>query len=267
MKSVIPIPNLPGSYLITDADTTKAYVGSTTDLRRRANRHERELRNNEHCNKDLQELYNKNNGNLEFVALPLQTKTEALDFEQAVIDAFHNTPVLCNISADARNSMVNFELTMGHKTKLIASNIGRPKSEEQKANISKTLTGRKLSPEHAAKMKFNNLGKKFTEEHKRKISEANKGKVLTEETKQKMRESGKTKIFTPEHRAKLSQALTGRPMKEDNKQKLREINQKPVAIDGDKYSSIASAATALNMTSKMITTRLKSAKYPGWHKL
>ena len=65
-------------------------------------------------------------------------------------------------------------------------------SNEHKENLSKLLTGRKLSKKHVEKL----IGRKYTEESKKKMSDAHigrpsnrKGKKATDETKQKSRES------------------------------------------------------------------------------
>ena len=62
------------------------------------------------------------------------------------------------------------------KQRLSDVHTGRKHSDEAKANMSKSMTGKKLSPEHVEKIIAMNTGRKHTDEAKRKISEAGKGR-------------------------------------------------------------------------------------------
>lgn len=268
MKIKDDLKNEPGTYLIIDDNNQKAYVGSTTELRRRALRHQRELNNKEHYNKELQQHYDKHNGDLTFVGLPMTSKKEALDLEQAILDDFHGTEVLCNDAFDARDSMQGFKLSPEHKAKLIAANTGRPKSPEHRAAISKTLTGRKLSPEHAEVFAKSRIGSKNTAEHCARISEAQTGRKHTEESKRKMSAWHTGKIVSEETRRKQSEIRTGKKIhSEETKQKIGEIHTKPIQIGETCYPSIQDATDATGMTYKQIYTRLNSNKYPDFIRL
>lgn len=73
------------------------------------------------------------------------------------------------------------------------SQLGKSRTNEEKAKISKTLTGKKKSKEHA-----------------RHISEGQKGKVLSEELKKKISEKTKLAMSRPEVREKMIKSLRGR---------------------------------------------------------
>ena len=91
-------------------------------------------------------------------------------------------------------------------------------SDEQKAKISKTLTGVKHSPERIEKNRQAQLGLKRppkSEETRRKLSIANKGKKLTEEPRKKRSEIRKGKPVRPKGTFKHS---------EETKQKLKELS-------------------------------------------
>lgn len=256
-----------GAYLIVDPHDEKAYVGSTSTLRTRGLRHERELKAGRHFNQELQEHYNKHNGNLLFVATPLDNRDMAYDFEQSVIDDFHNTPVLCNIAIDARDAGKGFQLSMSHKAKLIESNTGRPKSEAHREAISKKLTGRQVSPEVADMLRTVRLGATNTQEHNEKIREARIGTHHTEETCLKMSDSAKRRGIPPEQQAKMTEARKGLPMSPGTSAALAVANKKPVEINGVCYPSIQDACSDLNMTMKMVGTRLNSDKYPEFKRI
>jgi hypothetical protein len=242
------------------------YIGSTTDLRRRGNRHDRELRNGEHYNKDLQDLYDKNNGNLLYLPVPMGSKEDALNHEQAILNAYSDTGLLCNVAIDARASATGTAMTMAHKAKLIEANTGVPKSEEHRAAISNTLTGRKLSEEHAAKARAARIGSVNSEEHKAKISATLKGVPKTEEAKQKMKDAKLGKSLSEEHRAKLSEVRTGTKRSDECKAKLSAAGKVPVEVEGVRYPGMTEAAIANGMSLKMVITRIKSDKYPQWKK-
>lgn len=265
MKTPYDVPHLPGAYLIVDDNNEKAYVGSTGDLRTRMLRHNRELNNGTHYNAELQEHHEKNE--LNFIALAMEDKEQALNFEQSVLDCFHDTPVLCNKAIDAREAGKNFVPSISHRAKLRQANLGRPKSEDHKKAISQTLTGRKLSPEHAEKVRVATLGKPKSEEHKQKISEANKGRVFSEETRRKMAEAKKDYVFTDEHRQKLSESAKGRPISEKTREIFDESRKQPVIVNSVEYPSITDARLALGLTPKAITYRLNSDKYPEFKRI
>ena len=233
MKTNYDLKNEPGVYLIIDDENKKAYVGSTTELKRRYNRHVRELRNHEHYNPELQKLYDEKKDQLTFVGMAVEDKEHALELEQAVIDELHDTGVLCNKATDARHSTINFVLTEEHKAKLIAGNLGRPKSEEQKQAISRSLTGRTLDPEHAAKARTAALGSKRSEEVRKQMSENFKGVPKSEQ-------------------AKLNMSLS---------------KQNPVEIDNVVYHNASEAARQLNLKWNAVDYRIKSPNFPDWKRL
>lgn len=267
MKIDPDVPSLPGAYLITTPDNSAGYIGSTTDLRRRGNRHDRELRNGEHYNKELQELYDKNNGNLLYIVTPLDSKEDALNHEQAILNAYVDTNLLCNVAIDARASATGTPMTMAHKAKLIEANTGVPKSEEHRAAISNTLTGRKLSEEHAAKVKVARVGAVNSEEHNSKIAASLTGVTKSEEAKQKMREAKLGKPLSEEHRAKLSEVRTGMKRSDECKAKQSAAAKVPVEVEGKLYPGMTEAAVEKGMSLKMVITRIKSDKYPEWKKV
>lgn len=106
-----------------------------------------------------------------------------------------------------------------------------------------------------------------TPEHNANISKARTGMKHTEESKQKMSESGKVKIFTEEHRTNLSKALAGKQVSDNTKTALETARKKPVEINGVVYDTITEAAQALNMTVRVMGSRLDSDKYPEFKRL
>lgn len=92
-------------------------------------------------------------------------------------------------------------------------------TEEQKAKISKALTGRKRPPEMREFLRQRQLGKKHTEESKRKMSKSQTGRK-----------------HTPESIAKMKEIWKGRDFPEGCREKAIEVHKKPIiqyTLDGE----------------------------------
>ena len=95
------------------------------------------------------------------------------------------------------------------------------KTKEHRENISKGLTGRKLSPESIAKRQAKRVyatgedhhmvKRGHTPETKAVIKEKRALQMITEETRRKISNSLKGRVFSPEHREKLSESTKGGP--------------------------------------------------------
>jgi hypothetical protein len=86
----------------------------------------------------------------------------------------------------------------------------RVKSDEEKAKLSKSLTGRKLSAEHRANISKGGMGRQVTAETRAKLSEANTGYKHTPEAIAKM--SGENnhqhgKKHSAERKAQISESM------------------------------------------------------------
>lgn len=245
--------NQPGVYIIQNQETMETYVGSG-DVYRRASQHRTSLQKGIHTNHRLQEAYNRN-PNFEMVAVPTETRDEAFDIEQAIIDEFSNSPLLLNLSMDARIPRIKH--TEETKRRISEANKGRIITPEMRRKISETLTGR-IEPDHVRQKKSESrIGLKHSEETRRKISISNTGKVPSEETRKKLSEANKGQI--PPNK--------GIPTREETKRKLSEKNSRPIIGDGVVYSSGRAAAQALGMTPAGISDRIKSPNFPGWKRI
>lgn len=141
---------IPGIYVIADLDAAKAYVGSSTFcVRGRLIRHNREMRNGEHVNENLQDAYNKGH-RLHAIPIPVEAGVNVRVLEQAVLDEFFPTGVLYNISDDVRH---------GGKE-------GWNQTEEAKAKISAARSGQPIHPNTIAASRALRLGVPRTEEEK-----------------------------------------------------------------------------------------------------
>lgn len=119
-------------------------------------------------------------------------------------------------------------LSQEHRAKIAASNTGKKHSAEFKQGISDRFRGRKLSEEHKAKII--GTGRKYSEESKQRMSEAQKGskkprtKPMTEEHKEKIRQARLGTKRSPETCAKISQNKKGYIASEEARAKMRAAN-------------------------------------------
>lgn len=193
--------NISGIYKITCTATGKFYIGSAKDIRHRLARHKSDLGRNVHHNTLLQRAVNKYGKDMfEFEILEFVDDTESLlQREQHYLDTLNP----CDIN-------IGFNLAIEAGSKL-----GVPTTEETKAKISKTLTGRKHTEETKLKISESNKGKSLSEEHYNKWQSGRAryiekyghpllGKGKSKETVEKWRESYKNYKASEETKAKMS---------------------------------------------------------------
>lgn len=193
--------NISGIYKITCTATGKFYIGSAKDIRHRLARHKSDLGRNVHHNTLLQRAVNKYGKDMfEFEILEFVDDTESLlQREQHYLDTLNP----CDIN-------IGFNLAIE-----AGSRLGVPATEETKAKISKTLTGRKHTEETKLKISEAHKGKKLPEEHYNKWQAGKAryvekyghpllGKKKSKESIEKWRESIKDYKITEETRAKMS---------------------------------------------------------------
>jgi hypothetical protein len=137
------------------------------------------------------------------------------------------------------------------RKKISDSNLGRVKTQEERANIRRSRLGRKHSEESRMKMSLSGRmkrpwnarkatpearakmsaaakgrkspmeGKTHSEETRRKMSAASTGKIQSPETIEKRRLSLLGKTRTPEQKLRISLSLTGKRPTEETKAKMR----------------------------------------------
>lgn len=140
-----------GIYCIKNLKNDFVYVGQTCEnFGRRFLHHSWSLRNNRHCNKHLQNSFNKyGEENFIFEVLELVEDVNSLDdLERKYVD-------------EARSNRKSFNIQDGGQDK---TNLGRHLSEEHKRKI-------------GDKNRINMTGKKASEATKKKMSETRKGKT------------------------------------------------------------------------------------------
>lgn len=148
-----------GVYKITNIETRKFYVGSSKNLWKRANDHERDLKNNRHCNKYLQDEYDKfSSDSFKFEVIEYCDEDIRKDREQIYLTFYKDDERFYNIATDAK-----------------ASFKGKHHSNEFKRELSQRVKG-KNNPMYGKTGELNhNYGKHLSDETKQKLSKAHKG--------------------------------------------------------------------------------------------
>ena len=200
-----------GIYCIENLINHKKYIGQSTNIKKRVNKHKSCLRNNQHNNQHLQyawNLYGEDN----FIFYIIE---ECLESE------LDNREIYYIESLNLRDDKFGYNIELGgFKNKHM--------SDKTKKKISDALSGRKLPEEQVEKIASSNRGKKRSEESKRRMSEnhadvsgennPNYGKHMSEETKHKM-------IANRNTRKGKDHPNYGKPLSCETKEKLSKIRK------------------------------------------
>lgn len=117
------LPKAPGAYTIVDKDDDVVYAGSSNNLYQRYHEHRHTLKKGNHRNAGLQAL--SNDSLLRFHGTPTETKDEALNIEQTLINEHMGKPKFCNRSTDARVHATGHVISPETQAKMTASRTGQ----------------------------------------------------------------------------------------------------------------------------------------------
>ena len=130
--------------------------------------------------------------------------------------------------------------TVGHKQKISAALIGKPKSKEHCKNIRKGQIGKKVSEETKQKLSISHMGQSawnkgipMTEEGKQHLRIVNTGKKISEETRVKISKAHMGRVVSDETKTKISKAHIGKILSNETKIKLVLANIKADAKIGE----------------------------------
>ena len=194
---ILPIP---GVYSITCTASGKVYVGSSSKVSHRWNKHRRELTLGVHGNQKLQRAWDKY-GKDAFTFLLIEGVSDRCDLlrrEQYWIDTLK--PEL-NILAKA-GSCAGRPASEKQKSAASAAQIGKPKSAEYRKKISESLKGRKIPPDVLAARKTNPA----IRAHLDNLHNARRGVAMSDEQKLKIGAALRGRTATPEQRKNMSEA-------------------------------------------------------------
>lgn len=242
-----------GIYQITNTKSQRIYIGSSWNVQTRMRAHRAALRRGIHCNYLLQRSFAKHGEScFSFEQILICREDDRLEYEQAIINALSPAYNICKIVGSTKGLKITPEglanmraawkrvgMTearvnhLAYMTSLIRGRKKPPMSEEQKAKISASLTGKKQSAQTRLKKSVATKGRPKSEEHKRKISEAHKGKKRPEfsaEWREKLGASMRGKSHSPETIKKIADARRGKTLTDEVKKKrLDDMRRKKAA--------------------------------------
>jgi group I intron endonuclease len=210
-----------GVYAIVNCVDGKVYIGSSTDLKKRAHDHLYLLRSNQHPNPHLQYAFNKN-GEAAFEMRILQEvacEEELLPAEQYWMDYTQCYDHECgyNIDPSAERKFISDET----RAKISAGNSGKTRSDAVRRKISASLKGHPLAEETRKKM----MGRTHSEATRAKIAAAGRRRKHSPETRARLSRANRGRIPSDETRARMSKAHKGRPLSEQARTKLSAANK------------------------------------------
>lgn len=163
-----------GIYKIINLTNKKIYIGSAKKFSRREREHFNNLKLNKHCNKLLQNAYNKyGKDSFKFEKIAYCPDEYLIKLEQWFINNLNPDYNICRIAGN------KLGVKMSEETKIKISNSNKNKvkyipTQETKDKISYFQKNRVRSKEQYLKISNKLKNKKFTLEHKQKLSKARK---------------------------------------------------------------------------------------------
>lgn len=136
LKGTNNLTNKPGTYCITNTDSGKVYVGSTTNLPKRLSSHISNLKNNRQVNKNLLADFGID-VSVTIDVKPTATIEEAIIEEQRLVNEFKDSGYLCNVAvADVTRPNFGRIFTEEHRQKMSDSARRQAPSETTKQLMS-----------------------------------------------------------------------------------------------------------------------------------
>ena len=139
------------------AKSQLAYVGSTDDLYVRRLNHENALKANKHHNRLIQAAYN-DDPNIQFKAIITETREEAYDYEQDILNRYFETGLLFNLACNARVFGKGLKRSIEHNKKISKAGSGKKHeyipTAEQRYGMGSANRGKKLSTDTTDKMRL-----------------------------------------------------------------------------------------------------------------
>lgn len=232
-------------YKLTDSKG-QVYYGSSGHILKRLTKHQGYIRNGQHDYKNFIEDY-ENHKPIDVEVIYTENKEEALNMEQAALDANKNKPEFLNKATNARRA-----------------GLGKKLSTYAIQRIKETHTGKIVSEETRRKISLKSKGRPATESAKLKLRLHNLGKKHTEESIEKMRVLSTGKTHSVEARAKISAAKKGKGFPIEAMKRYLEVVSRPVKIDDVVYKSRAEASRALGLSDVTINNRIKNPKFTNY---
>lgn len=245
------------AYVLTHVPSGCFYVGSTSNPKRRLKEHLTSLKKGDHHCVKLQTLYNQAPTVKITECFITDTREDAYDLEQGLLDARCDDPNLLNVAKNARHSWLGLNHSEETKQKIGAAQKGelnhsfrKSPTQEHRDKISNANKGYKHSPEAREKIRLSKLGKTLTNEHKEKLSKIKLGSVHSEVSRAKMSANKKGRPLSDAHRNKLKEAMVLR--------KEKGFISYLISVNGEVYRNLSDAIKRTGLTVAILRRRLDS---------
>jgi len=212
------------TYRLSFPDGTY-YIGSATNTHNRFVNHNHRCKNQKHYNHKVQTAWNTFGEPALQVLNSYNTREEAYEAEEEILNEFYGTEECLNLSSSSRS----FWTTKEHRENLSSLHKGKTISVENRARQSAFMRGRPKTAEHREKMK---------------------NRIVSPETRAKLSASNTGKTHSPETRAKISISNKGK-------------RSNPIRIGDLYFPSITEAGRFYGVSKQAIHFALKSGTYRG----
>lgn len=271
-----------GVYALLNTATGKLYVGSSVCLRRRYNRHLRDLRQNSHRNSHLQRAWQQDATSFAIGVLELcepdsvrereaywiaelQAADREFGYNLDMVRDYRITPsaeTRAKLSAALKGHVVSAET----RTRMQAAPRGPrpPLTTTHRAKIQAALQGRVFSPETRAKMSAALQGHTHSPETLAKLSATHKGRMPSPETRAKLSAAGHGRVFTPERCANISEGKRNPSL--ETRMKLSEASRGNTNSLGHRHSaeSIAKMSAARKLSAARKRQQAEQEQEADW---
>lgn len=214
-----------GIYAIRHVESGKLYIGSATNIWQRWSKHRLLLSRGCHDNRHLQRAWDK---------------FGATAFVFEIVEVVGHKADLIRVEQEWLDQIRPYDRGVGYNIcKTAGSTLGVRASDETKAKLSQSLTGRKLHPDHCAKISAALSRRVTKEETREKLSKSHTGKTYSAESRAKMSASHKGQRRTPEAIAKMVEANRGQKRSDESRAKMSEAAKRRYARERAEQERLA----------------------------
>lgn len=258
--------SVPAAYALHHDKSGKVYVGSTGNLYVRMSQHRTDLKRGVHKNSNLQSAFN-DDPSFSLSYLPTDTKEQATEVEQSLLDQHLDSGILLNIASDATNPGAGVIISDEQKEKLRIAALNQFSSLDNRQRHSEIIKQKWQDPKYRQK----NTGRALSEESITKISDSltkrykENPEILVKQAEGRKRPIVYDGVTYPS--VTDAGRLLGIPISTLHSRVNRpadkvKLNAKPLTYRGVEYPSISEAARANGLTPDALSARLRREKSP-----
>lgn len=278
------------TYLLFNEQTGYYYIGSSVEAKRRLRDHFRDLKSGTHSNSKFQHAFNKDQ-EFEVEVVPLNSREEALQLEQLLIDEHRGDPKLLNLALDVASPRLGVkasEETVERQSKSLRayyerggvnSMEGKTHSSETKARLS-ALAREQFSDPATRELLSQRAKKRYSVQQNRDLtsrrtseamedpnlrSKLSKSSIVRwEDAEQRRLQSERAKKrFSDPEQLKVAQK-GGKKVWEDPA--FRDRMTRKVSVDGVVYESLTQAAKQFGVSIATVCQRAESnsERFKSW---